>query len=597
MWVPPRILINFIFLASLSSLFLSSCGADSQRIITKPAPVSTPSPEDEDLEDDTVFKATDEKEFLELWKGVKIPPNMFEELPHDFCNEDPKFFYGCILMANYFLGWKEHKQPDQEKFKYTINLTNTVMPSETIVIFNRSGLSIFKTPEKLSVLNNPSKEEFKKFEMFLDKNKSYDFTPIFKFIRENVPAFNSDLGAAIRAEGMSVYFGTAYDPHSRVESSFQFSESQKSSDKEYAGIGALLNRVPTSGTEGKVFIKKVYPDSPAEKAGFLSGDEIISINRKKVNRSALKDCVDRLRGEKLSDVRIKIKRGNTVFVKNLKREPIMIENVSASLYPPSRPSTIFIKIDSFLALETCSSFENKFLDTRNKAAQQGINLDGVIIDVRDNGGGSLDQVSCIVGKITPRSRPNESLLVVSTRSIRDNALIDQTRTFEASINKLPVAVLINSQSASASEILAGNIQAREIGPIIGRRTFGKGTVQSVNTRDWADLGLSLILTKSRYFLPSGFTTQIVGVEPDIDVLPSRHITAEQLNETRESDLYWNTIPYTDLPWAQTKPPRNKIDRMKKCVASKSIADIKDSDLQLITAVEALKCWTELKLSQ
>ena len=288
------------------------------------------------------------------------------------------------------------------------------------------------------------------------------------------------------------------DPHSSYMDPKSFKDMQVQTKGEFGGLGIEV-------TQEDGFVKVVTPidDTPASRAGLLAGDFIVEIDGDSVQGLTLNQAVDRMRGPVNSSVKLRISRkGTDSFEVSLKREIIKISSVKSRI----ENDVSYIRITQFTE-KTSDGLKNAIDQaTKNIPADK---LKGYIVDLRNDPGGLLDQAIAVSDAFLERGE------IASTRGRNpDDAQRYVARSGDLTGGK-PVVVLINGGSASASEIVAGALQDHKRATIIGTRSFGKGSVQTI-----IPLGPSgaLRLTTARYYTPSGRSIQAKGIDPDIQVL-------------------------------------------------------------------------------
>ncbi len=259
----------------------------------------------------------------------------------------------------------------------------------------------------------------------------------------------------------------------------------------YSGIGATLEQ----NTETQlVTIIRVYEGSPAQEAGLKVGDIIYSADDYDSTSMELSEFVTHIRGEEGTSVHLVVYREGVEMEFDVIRRNLEYPTVEWDML---EDSIGYIAISEFTG-STTSQFESALDDLE----EQG--MEALIVDLRYNPGGLLDGVCDILNDILPAG------LLVYTEE-RDGQRINYDSTDDCSLD-IPLAVLVNGSSASASEIFAGAIQDREAGVIIGTQTFGKGVVQTI--RPLSD-GSAAKITTSRYYTPNGVCIQGIGITPDI----------------------------------------------------------------------------------
>ncbi|KCZ86654.1 carboxyl-terminal protease [Hyphomonas jannaschiana VP2] len=312
---------------------------------------------------------------------------------------------------------------------------------------------------------------------------------------------------------------TSLDPHSGYLNADDFKSMQVQTSGEYGGLG-----IEVTMEDG--FVKVISPmdDTPASRAGIQPGDLITAINGQPIIGKTLNDAVKEMRGEQGTQIDITVLReGVDPFDVTLTREVIEQKSVTWEL---DEDDIGYIRISTF----------NERTTPLLEAAVNGISEEtggrprGIVIDLRNNGGGLLDQAVSVSDMFLSGGE------VVSTQG-RRAADMESYMAHNGEVFKgVPMIVLINGGSASASEIVAGALQDRRRATIVGTTSFGKGSVQTVIPLG-ADRG-ALRLTTARYYTPSGHSIQALGIEPDVSISPAR-LTEEELAKIKrfsEADL-------------------------------------------------------------
>jgi carboxyl-terminal processing protease len=310
---------------------------------------------------------------------------------------------------------------------------------------------------------------------------------------------------------------TGLDPHSDYMDEDEYREMLADSHGEFAGIGTELTR-----DESHPKIISPIDDTPAARAGLKPGDVILRIDGHPTEGMSLKDAVDQLRGPAGTKVRVLILRlGQRPFEVSLTRALIKVASVKSHL-EPGRVG--YIRITTF-----AEKTQSEFLDALDRLKREaGGRLDGIVLDLRNDPGGLLDTAVRVAGDFL------DGGVIVSTHG--RNPGEDETYTAQAEGDRargVPVIVLVNGASASASEIVAGALQDRHRATILGTRSFGKGSVQTIIPLDGHG---ALRLTTARYYTPAGRSIQGEGITPDVVVLPPRDQQIAQATVLHETDL-------------------------------------------------------------
>jgi carboxyl-terminal processing protease len=310
---------------------------------------------------------------------------------------------------------------------------------------------------------------------------------------------------------------TGLDPHSDYLSEREYQDMLDDSAGEFAGIGAELTR-----EQDRPVVLSPIDDTPASRAGIHPGDVILRINGRVTEGMSLKDVVDALRGPADSKVSITIGRKNTSpFDVTLTRAIIHVDSVKTALEPNG---VGYIRITSFA--ETTQREVTKAIDDL-KAKGHG-QLKGLVLDLRNNPGGLLDQAVRVSGDFLNGG----TTVSIHGRSPDDNRVFPAPPSGDRLPN-VPMVVLINGASASAAEIVAGALQDRHRAEVLGTQSFGKGSVQTIIPLDGHG---ALRLTTARYYTPSGRSIQGRGITPDRIVEQPKGEQSAEIDLVREADL-------------------------------------------------------------
>ncbi|MCC5813744.1 MAG: S41 family peptidase [Leptospira sp.] len=289
------------------------------------------------------------------------------------------------------------------------------------------------------------------------------------------------------------------DPHTRFMTKEEFSDLQTETRGSFGGLG-----IEVIFLDGKIVIVSPIDDTPASRAGLLPQDKIVEIDGKKTQELSLTDAIEAMRGEVGSGITLKIEReGMKTFDIDLVREKIKIQFIKTEFV--SKEKIGYIRLLQFMGKETTAKeFETAIAGFQKQGAK------GIIIDLRNNPGGLLD-LSIEMAELF--LEPGKE--IVSVRG-RGGKLV---KTHKASANagkfkEIPLVILVNQGSASASEILGGALKDHKRAQLLGSKTFGKGSVQNIYNLPY-DTGVAITIQK--YYTPSGVTIHGKGIEPDVSV--------------------------------------------------------------------------------
>ncbi|MEJ7929117.1 S41 family peptidase [Ramlibacter sp. AN1015] len=322
------------------------------------------------------------------------------------------------------------------------------------------------------------------------------------------------------------------DPHSQYFDKKSFKEFREGTSGRFVGVG-----IEISQEEGLVKVVSPIEGSPAARAGLLPGDLITKIDEAAVKGLTLSEAVKRMRGEPNTKVMLTIfrKDESRSFPVTITREEIKTVSVKGKVV---EPGYAWIRLSQFQE-RTVEDFVRKV----EEVYKADPNLKGMVLDLRNDPGGLLDAAVAISAAFLP-----EGVTVVSTNGQLPESKFtykaspefyqrrpgaDPLRRLPAALKNVPLVVLVNEGSASASEIVAGALQDHKRAVVLGSQTFGKGSVQTVRPLG-PDTGLKL--TTARYYTPSGKSIQATGIVPDVLVDESEEGNVFAMLRTREADL-------------------------------------------------------------
>ena len=347
------------------------------------------------------------------------------------------------------------------------------------------------------------------------------------------------------------------DPHSSYLKPEELKDLQVETSGSFSGIG-----IEITIKDGILTVVSPIEGTPADEAGIKANDLIVEIDGQKTKDMTSDEAIKRLRGSRGSKVKITIQREgeNQLRPMTLVRDVIPIHSVKASFLTPG---FAYFRITNFQS-HTTRDFKKELLSLQKKE-----NIRGLILDLRNNPGGLLNQAVSISDIFLQKG------IIVSTKGRTE----DQNMVFQAHNTAddagMPIVILINEGSASASEIVAGAIQDHKRGVIVGTRSFGKGSVQTIIP---LPDGAGLRMTTARYYTPANRSIQALGINPDVEVPaqePAKDDAPTNDETLRETDLD-NHIDARKEP----TPPAMTIDP--------EIREKLKNDPQLNTALNILK---------
>ena len=325
---------------------------------------------------------------------------------------------------------------------------------------------------------------------------------------------------------------SSLDPHSSYMNAKNFRDMQVQVRGEFGGLG-----IEVTMENGVVKVVSPIDDTPAAHAGLKPGDLITHIDGDPVAGLSLNEAVEKMRGPVNSEIKLTIRReGRDPFEVKLTRAIVKIQSVKSHL---EGPDVGYIRITSFNE-QTDSGLQAAMKSLKGQA---GGKLTGIVLDLRNNPGGLLDQAIAVSDDFLEQGE------IVSTRGRHPEDGARYNARPGDITNGLPMVVLINGGSASASEIVAGALQDHHRAVLLGTRSFGKGSVQTIIQLPGHG---AMRLTTARYYTPSGRSIQAKGIEPDISVEPAKIERLVVAEGRHEADLR-GALKNTDQTSATVKP--------------------------------------------
>jgi carboxyl-terminal processing protease len=299
----------------------------------------------------------------------------------------------------------------------------------------------------------------------------------------------------ILALGINGYLSIMMDPHTYISPTDFFRQVSSNNERSKFFLGLSFEKKME-----KIFIRKVFKNSDADQAGLRNNDEVISINGQKVEDMNLADVSTLLKDKNQKTFPFLIKRGKASFVKKLNRTYRVLSQVQSEVINNGNKIG-YIQLSKF-AYNICENVRAEIEKMKPST------LNGLVLDLRDNPGGLLTEAACLAGLFIGEDKK------IFTVKYTDGSEEEVALTTSEQVYFGPMAILTNNSSASASELIAGAMQEYNRATIIGERTFGKGSFQEIER--WNESSsISLFKTQGFYLLPSGETTQLKGVMPDV----------------------------------------------------------------------------------
>jgi carboxyl-terminal processing protease len=383
--------------------------------------------------------------------------------------------------------------------------------------------------------------------------------------------YSKKLTKPMVADALNEYTHISSDPHSDFRFIESLEKGKKEAQKEYAGIG-----VEVSSSDHGLLVSNVFQGSGAEDAKIQGDDIIFNVDGKDVAGLSIERISKMLMGTPGTNVHVSIKRDSQTLKLTVTRKKIIRKIVSSQLLELFNKKIGYIKYSNFEYEKGCEEIKTA-LESFNSQ-----NSDGAILDLRENGGGSVEIAQCIAGLFLG---PMKVLVRFEKNVAPGKTVVDTVYTMEEKVYEKPLVILINAYSASASELISGSFKERNRALIVGQTSFGKGSAQGpvVETKSfqfWGTIGL--------FFLPSGKTNQTIGVKPHLEV--HKGLTSSDLEDypMREKDRFMFPI----------EPHLDQIQVSKECVDAQEPRKVFEQttkgtikkDMQLLTGAAAIGCF-------
>ncbi|MBK8202689.1 MAG: hypothetical protein IPK68_10370 [Bdellovibrionales bacterium] len=397
---------------------------------------------------------------------------------------------------------------------------------------------------------------------------------------------NENRESAITAAAINKYL-KFNDPHTYIidEKSFNDLQSNKINEIQKSSLGLLVMPL------GNKLYLRALKGGPAENAGIMDNDVLLGIDTAIFDQSPSVDQVaPLLLGDPGTKVTLKIQRGDNLLEVVVQRADVTTDIVVPEFIQHMGRMYGYIALSDFLNTDenrsTCKQIKTAILEVERQGAE------GIVLDLRNNGGGFLAQASCVAGLFSGENR-----IAAKVRNLKENSLL-LMMTDHQQVTKLNLVVLINSFTASVAEVVAGFFQEVQRAWIVGEQSFGKGTAQdAVVIGGSKENRVLLFYTSHQFYQSSGLSHQGRGITPDFDVPIDPGLSSDELWRPREMDLYENAITNDPrMEWTQSRP--EEVKKIKECIHNKNLiepvyqiekAKAFGTDYQVLMAESVLFC--------
>ncbi len=366
--------------------------------------------------------------------------------------------------------------------------------------------------------------------------------------------------ASLIASGINGFLSVYKDPHTYIMPLKMYEEVIANSESRNSNAGLIARRL-----QKELIVRKVYEGSPADRGGLKKGDRIFELNGKKVSELLPVKVSDLIKMRGVDRLGMRVVRGSkSIYVEIQKSEATYPSVVSRLIETPRRVGVLTIHK---FAKGSCAISKRQLVSLMEQ------NVQGILMDLRDNPGGQVEEAACVANLFL-----NKGTFLFETRYLDISKPSDRYMAEKSIVYRGPLAVLINSGSASAAEIVAGALRDQNRAQLVGERSYGKGSFQ--DGRVWGpNPKIALFQTEGLYYFPSGWTPQLVGLQPDVAV------NFNLAENVREEDLFLNPlIPMDSWAGPQTLSWLND----KNCDSGSDLLAFAD-DPQMQKAQALLNC--------
>lgn len=424
----------------------------------------------------------------DYWAETGLGSETLEELLQEgSCSSSERYFFACVNAV----------QSVAQKYGFDLSIEGRLVP------LSKSRSQVFSEKEVLA----PWKVYLSSKSLIPD----FPFLQIWKDLIKN--HVESEKISAAVGLGMNGFLSVFRDPHTYLLPAKLYAEVVAKANPKSLSIGVVIGR-----NEKQYFIKKVIENSSSFLAGLRKGDEILSVNGLKAQNMNQQELSESLRGEEGSTLKLTILRhGEEQDIKVLRTQQTL-PTVSTQVLDGIKPVGV-LTINKF-AIGACGEVRSAL----SQLKLQGVR--GLLLDLRDNPGGQMDEAACITSLFVGPGKKAFQIKPIVPDVEEEVIYTEAAQEYDGAM-----AVLINSGSASASEIVAGALQDYHRAVLVGERSFGKGSFQEGEL--WSkNSEIAIFETKGFYYLPSGRTPQMVGLEPDVKVNFKDNFAL------REEDQFW-----------------------------------------------------------
>ena|GEM_PF-2978971 len=530
-------------------------------------------------------KTRAEKIAAQAWKDIKnFGFENMDEFIDSECYRSSQNFASCLIAAD-SISSKNLLTTETDIQNYKIKIKK--------ILFRAGPFYIIETDDGSLIPEQYKKLKPKQLAETMAKDQRRNFEAEFV----NTPELPKLISFARNAErkekteaeitaGFISNYTRQIDPYFSLTATAIVQEAQSG-----AGHDDLILGAGFSVKNDRPYVEFVVENSPAFFANFRQGDRVLKVDDKDTLNMTTAEFTTLIKTK--ADWKFEVQRKLQTLKISVTRQVVHSDTLNSSIVQKQGRSYLVLRYTTFMDGDSCRKISQAIVEAESRAK-----LEGIILDLRNNGGGRTDQAACIASLFLPKDQ-----VVTTIKST--NGRVDTLKTFSnyelsqvpATRTNLPLAILLNGGSASASELLSGALRDYKRAWMIGDRTYGKGSVMSLLQGAFnGDPKLMVIATTGLFYQPDGTTNQMVGVLPDFKVRSKPNATDDEEYTPRNEDRVVGTLHASVNP--AVKPKRAaEAARIEKCIDHKNVLEKHDlmfgskaqGDYQLLYAMEVLRC--------
>lgn len=515
------------------------------------------------------------------WDDVNVDLNwVLANINSKNCALTQKSYLGCVLAVQLMAGLLGKNMEVMPVGK--LNGLQPLLSSSQLAIVTGNPIEIKTVKDAygyFDVLRQQLTDRFLAESAKFVKSPNSDFENLIQGI---VNRYGKKISSEVYVAMVGKLLEVAIDPHTSLRPTKEMKNSQQNGSDSFVGIGVEIMVVDQG-----ILVRRPIKGSGAATAGVLAGDLIIAVDGVSLSGKKDEDLSARLRGPENSKVVVTVRRGSQTFDLTVTRSQVVSAVVSSDTVSFNNRNVVYIRLANFMYSNACSEIEQIV------ATSEKLKVDGYILDLRNNGGGIVQIAACLTGIFLGPGKVVSYFEVRGKNGSQVKPMVSSAKV----VTRKPLSLLINSNSASASEIVAGALRDYSRAVIVGQASFGKGSYQGCGPY-MAMPGLTLCSTEGLFFSPSGETNQTKGIVPHVEVFINSSPHEIETYSLRESQLFLFPLPRKTLQvppgvsWNQMKAPSTCLRGLGlESIYEKAPAGVfYYRDYQILNAAASVQCF-------